>query len=133
MTATGGLGDAPSAVAPVRPSVTGSLWAVRILAPLGALALTVTVLLAVLQGAPLGAEGAAIAAIWWGRVSFVDLGLALVTGWGWIAWREASVPRALVWLVLCTLTGSVAILGYLTGAAWRHQRGRDVLVGPRRA
>jgi hypothetical protein len=116
-----------------RPSVPAALWVVRVLAPLGASALTLTVLAALTQGAPLGAEGTAIAALWWGRVSFVDLGLALVTGWGWIAWREASVPRALVWLVLCTLTGSVAILGYLTGAAWRHQRGRDVLVGPRRS
>jgi hypothetical protein len=112
-------------------AVPASLWVVRIVAPLGALALIAPILAAFAQGAPLGAEGAAIAAYAWGVVSFVDLGLALVLGWGWIAWREANVPRALLWLVLTTVTGSVALLGYLAGAAWRSRDGRGVVVGPR--
>lgn len=111
--------------------VPASLWVVRVAAPLGALALIVPILAAFAQGAPLGAEGAAIAGYAWGVVSFVDLGLALALGWGWIAWREASVPRALLWLVLTTVTGSVALLGYLAGAAWRSHDGRGVVIGPR--
>jgi hypothetical protein len=110
-----------------------SLRVVRVVAPLGALGLIVPIVVAFAQGAPLGAEGAAIAGYAWGVVSFVDLGLALALGWGWIAWREASVPRALLWLVLTTTTGSVALLAYLTGAAWRARDGREVVLGPRRA
>jgi hypothetical protein len=68
----------------------------------------------------------------WGVVTFVDLGLALVLGWAWIAWREASPARALLWLVLTTVTGSIALLGYLAGAAWRADDLAEVLVGPRR-
>jgi hypothetical protein len=119
--------DTPAAAVPP------SLWVVRIMAPLGALALIAPILTAFTRGASLGAEGAAIAAYAWGVVSFVDLGLALVLGWAWIAWREASVLRALLWLVLTTVTGSVALFGYLAGAAWRSHDGRGVVVGPRRA
>jgi hypothetical protein len=114
-------------------TVAPSLWVVRILAPIGALGMVVPILTAFSQGAPLGAEGAAIAGYAWGVVTFVDLGLALILGWSWIAWREASVLRASVWLVLTTVTGSVALLGYLAGAAWRSTDGRQVMVGPRRA
>jgi hypothetical protein len=121
--------EGPSTVADAVPP---SLWAVRILAPLGALGLIVPIVAAFTQGAPLGAEGAAIAGYAWGVVSFVDLGLALALGWGWIAWRESSVPRALLWLVLTTTTGSVALLAYLAGAAWRSRDGREIVLGPRR-
>lgn len=114
-------------------AVPASLWVVRFVAPLGAVALIVPILTALAQGAPIGAEGAAIAGYAWGVVTFVDLGLALALGWGWVAWREASAPRALLWLVLTTVTGSVALLGYLAGAAWRAHDGRGVMVGPRRA
>jgi hypothetical protein len=95
------------------------LTLLRILAPLGTLVMAVTIVLALATGAPLGAEGATIAALVWGRVTFVDLGLALVLGWGWIAWREANVLRGLVWLVLTAVTGSGAILAYLSWAAWQ--------------
>lgn len=105
----------------------------RVLAPLGALVMAVTIVLALASGAPLGAEGAEIGAFVWGRVTFVDLGLALVLGWLWIAWRERSVARALVWLVLTAVTGSGALLVYVSIAAWRTHALREVLVGRRRA
>jgi hypothetical protein len=110
-----------------------ALWVVRIVAPLGALPLLVAIGAAFAAGAPLGAEGAAIATFAWGIVTFVDLGLALVLGWAWIAWREASVLRALLWAALTTVTGSVALLGYVAGAAWRARDLTEVLIGPRRS
>jgi hypothetical protein len=113
-------------------SVSPAVLAVRVLAPLGALALVVAIGMAFAEGAPIGAEGASIATFAWGVVTFVDLGLALVLGWAWIAWREASLPRALLWLVLTTTTGSVALLGYVSGSAWRSSDMVEVLVGPRR-
>jgi hypothetical protein len=117
----------------VAPRVGAGLALVRVLAPLGALVMTVVVVDALASGAALGADGAAIAAIVWGRVTLVDLALALPFGWGWIAWREASWPRAVAWLVLVTVTGSIALFGYLAGAAWRNPDGLAVVVGPRRA
>ena len=104
----------------------------RVLAPVGALVMLVTIVLALTTGAPLGADGAAIAALVWGRVTFVDLGLALVAGWAWIAWRERSVPRALAWLVATTVTGSFAILLYVALAARRATSVAEVLTGTSR-
>jgi hypothetical protein len=114
---------------------TGASLAVRVVrlaAPLGMLPLILAIAAAFAEGAPLGAQGAEIATFAWGVVTFVDLGLALVLGWAWIAWREASPARAALWLVLTTLTGSIALLGYLAGAAWRSRRMSELLIGPRR-
>jgi hypothetical protein len=116
---------------PADPTV--AVRVLRVIAPLGALAMGITIVLALASGAPLGAEGSEIAAYVWGRVTFVDLGLALVFGWLWIAWREASTPRALAWLVATMVTGSGALLVYLTLAARRAQDMRGVLIGPHRA
>lgn len=118
---------------PAARRVGPGLALVRVVAPAGALAMTIVVIDALASGAALGADGAAIAAIVWGRVTLVDLALALPFGWGWIAWREASWPRAIGWLVLVTVTGSIALFGYLAGAAWRSRDGVAVVVGPRRA
>jgi hypothetical protein len=55
-------------------------------------------------------------ALVWGRVTFVDLGLALVFGWLWIAWREASVsPGARV-------ARAHAVTGSGASARLRHDR-----------
>lgn len=105
---------------------------IRLLAPLGAVALTWPIVAALAAGAPIGAEGGEILALAWGVVTMVDLGLALVLGWAWIAWREARPVRAVVWLGLVAVTGSVGICAYLTGAAWRATTVADVLLGPHR-
>jgi FtsH-binding integral membrane protein len=100
----------------------------RVVAPLGALAMFATIVVALGTGESLGAQGAEIGALVWGRVTFVDLGLALVLGWLWIAWRERNVVRALVWLVLTAVTGSGALLLYVAVAALRADDMRDVLL-----
>jgi hypothetical protein len=110
-----------------RPTV--AVRVLRVAAPLGTVAMFVTIALALATGAPLGEEGAAIGAFVWGRVTFVDLALALVFGWLWIAWRGRSVPAALLWLVLTAVTGSGALLLYVSIAAWRATDMRAVLVG----
>ena len=105
----------------------------RVLAPVGALALAWPIAAAFAAGAPLGAQGGEILALAWGVVTMVDLGIALVLGWAWIAWREASPLRAVVWAVVVTVTGSVGICVHLAAAAWRATTVTEVLVGPRRA
>ena len=101
----------------------------RVAAPLGALAMFATIVFALGTGESLGEQGAEIGALVWGRVTFVDLGLALVTGWLWIAWRERRVVNALVWLVATAVTGAGALLLYVAIAAWRETDMRGVLVG----
>ncbi len=103
------------------------LLVLRVAAPLGAIVMFATIAWALATGAALGADGSVIAALVWGRVTFIDLALALVLGWSWIAWREASLGRALIWLVLTAVTGSGAILVYLSIAAWREQDLTSVL------
>jgi hypothetical protein len=117
-----------SAVAP-----TPGVRLLRVLAPIGALALTWPIVAAFVAAAPIGGEGGEILALAWGVVTMVDLGIALVLGWAWIAWREASPARAVLWLALVTVTGSVGICAYLAGAAWRAMTVGAVLVGPHRS
>jgi hypothetical protein len=117
-----GVGGAPSA----------AVRTLRVIAPLGALAMFATIVLALGTDASLGADGAEIGALVWGRVTFVDLGLALVSGWLWIAWRERRIVSALVWLVITAVTGSGGLLVYVALAAWRSADMHGVLVGPDR-
>lgn len=119
-------------IAPSSDRVDAGLRLLRVLAPVGTAVMLVTIVNALATGVSLAEEGAIIGAFVWGRVTFVDLGLALVAGWSWIAWREASVLRAAVWFVLTAITGSGALLAYVSIAAWRASDLRDVLIGPHR-
>ena len=112
-----------------RPS--GSLRALRVAAPLGALAMFVTIVTALGTGESLGEQGAAIGALVWGRVTLVDLGLALTSGWLWVAWRGRRIVPALVWLGVIAVTGAGGLLLYVTMAAWRAKDLHDVLMGDR--
>jgi hypothetical protein len=114
------------------PTIEPGVRVLRLLAPLGSVALAVPVASAVVAGAPLGAEGGAILALAWGLVTMVDLGIALVLGWAWIAWREARPLAAIAWLPIVALTGSAGVCAYLAIAARRAGTVREVLVGPRR-
>ena len=115
-------------------SISGPSTAVRVLriaAPLGAAVMFTTIVLALGTGASLGEQGATIGALVWGRVTFVDLGLALTFGWLWIAWREQQIVTGLVWLVVTAVTGAGGLLVYLSLAAWRSDGMHGVLLGDR--
>ena len=101
----------------------------RVVATLGALAMFATIAVALGTGEPLGTQGAEIGALVWGRVTFVDLGLALVAGWLWIAWREGRVLPALAWLVVTAVTGSGGLLLYVALAARGAHDVPEVLAG----
>jgi hypothetical protein len=113
--------------------MTGPTRAVRVLragATLGAGVMGATIVWALASGVALGADGVELTALVWGRVTLIDLGLALVAGWAWIAWREASLVRSLVWLVVVAVTGSGGILAYVAWAAWRAEDVAQVLTRP---
>jgi hypothetical protein len=58
------------------------------------------------------AEGATIVSMPWGVLSLVDLYAGFLLFSGWVIFREASLGRALVWVVL------IMILGFFTASLY---------------
>lgn len=106
---------------PDAPKPEAMLRVVRVVAPLAALAMTVTVVVG-LANAGAGEAGALFDNVW-GMTTVIDLYLALFAIWIWIAWRERSPVTATVWAVLLVVTGSVALWVYI---AWRASSARDM-------
>jgi hypothetical protein len=80
----------------------------------------------------LGADGAALLDLVWGRVTMIDIYAAFLVGWVWIALRERSALRAALWLPAVLVTGSLALGVYLLGAAVRSPDLTTLVAGPRR-
>lgn len=105
-----------------------ALLAVRLLAAFGTGAMA-TAIIGGFMRASFTADGAALIALTWGRVTLLDIGLAFVFGWLWIAWRERSPVRAVLWLLATLVTGSLALFGYLLGASLRASSIEELVVG----
>jgi hypothetical protein len=103
---------------------------IRVAAAVGLLAMVAMVGRAFALGS-FGDEGATLLGLAWGQVTLVDLYLALLLGWLWIAWRERSALRAVVWLVATVTLGSIALLGYVLVAALRADTTVELLLGRR--
>jgi hypothetical protein len=97
------------------------LRVVRVVAPAAALTMAVTVVVG-LASAPEGAAAALFDNVW-GVATVIDLYLALLATWVWIAWRERSAGTATLWAVLLVVTGSVALWVYV---AWRAAGANDM-------
>jgi hypothetical protein len=78
---------------------------------LGAAAMGAVLLYAFTQG-DFAAEGARLLAMPWGLVSLVDLYVGFILFSGWIIYREASLVRALVWVIF------VMVLGFFTASLY---------------
>lgn len=61
----------------------------------------------------------------WGVTTMVDLYLGLFVVAGWIAHRERSLPRTLVWLVGLCLLGNLVTLVYLLIVSLRARSVED--------
>lgn len=114
-----------------RSSTPAALVAIRLLAAFGTGAMA-TVIVGGFTLASFTGDGARLAELVWGRVTLVDIYLAFVFGWLWIAWRERSVSRSLLWLAATLVTGSLALFGYLLGASLRAGDLEALVTGPRR-
>lgn len=112
--------------------VPASLLAIRLVAAIGVAAMT-SLIVAGFSLASFTEEGGAILALTWGRVTLIDIYLAFLFGWLWIAWRERSAMRAAVWALATVITGSLALFGYLLGAALRAGTTTELVLGPRRS
>ena len=113
---------------PDNPPPEAALRVARILAPIAAVVMTGALVLG-LASAPQGAVAELLDNAL-GRVTILDLYLALLAMWVWIIWRERNVGAAVVWGVLLVVTGSLALWSYIT---WRASTARDfqeLLLGP---
>ena len=113
-------------------SVPASLLAIRLIAAIGVAAMT-SLIVAGFSLASFTDQGGAIIALTWGRVTLIDIYLAFLFGWLWIAWRERSAVRAAVWALATVITGSLALFGYLLGAALRARTTTELVLGPHRS
>ena len=113
-------------------AVPASLLAIRLVAAMGVAAMT-SLIVAGFSLASFTEEGGAILALTWGRVTLIDIYLAFLLGWLWIAWRERSAVRAAVWALATVITGSLALFGYLLGASIRARTTTELVLGPRRS
>lgn len=71
-------------------------------------------------------EGGALVSMPWGIVSLVDLYVGFALFSGWIAYRESSRGKALIWIFLVMLLGFFAASLYTllalrgSGGSWAH-------------
>ena len=77
----------------------------KIVALLGLLAMTGIILYAFIVG-DFNREGAQLFAMPWGQVSMVDLYVGFILFSGWIIYREKSLARSVIWVVLMMLLGN---------------------------
>jgi hypothetical protein len=97
----------------------------KIIAVIGLLAMTAIILYAFVVG-DFNQEGAQLLAMPWGQVSMVDLYVGFILFSCWIVYREKSLARSAVWVVLMMLLGNwtaslYALVALLTsGGDWKH-------------
>ena len=83
----------------------------KAIALLGALAMTGVLLYAFTTG-NLAQEGSVLLSMPWGIVSLVDLYVGFILFSGWIVYREKSVVRSVVWVIL------MMVLGFFTASLY---------------
>ncbi len=82
-----------------------------VLASLCLIAMTAALLYAFIAGDFAG-EGAALLSMPWGVLSLVDLYAGFLLFSGWVVYREASIGRALIWVIM------IMVLGFFTASLY---------------
>ena len=103
---------------------------VRVLAAVAAMVMVIAIGSGLAAGG-LFDEGRAIWALTWGKVTLVDLYLALALFGGWIALRERSPVRVVAWWLALAVTGSLAAALYLFVVSLRSSNRTELLLGTR--
>ena len=83
----------------------------KVVALMGLLAMGGILLYAFTNG-NLGEEGKVLTSMPWGIVSLVDLYVGFVLFSGWIVYREKSLVRSVVWVIL------MVVLGFFTASLY---------------
>jgi hypothetical protein len=80
---------------------------------------------------PFTVDGRQLIDLAWGRVTIIDLYLALGLFFAWVGWRDGPA-KAVLWAVLTAVTGSAGIGLYLLLASRNADSVAEVLQGKRR-
>ena len=83
----------------------------KIIAGLGLIAMTGILIYAFTNG-DFSAEGSKLLAMPWGIVSLVDLYVGFILFSAWIVYREKSLVRSIIWVVL------MMVLGFFTASLY---------------
>jgi hypothetical protein len=83
----------------------------KVVAALGVLAMTSVLIYGFTMG-DFAAEGNVLLSMPWGIVSLVDLYVGFILFSGWIVYREKSLVRSIVWVVL------MMVLGFFTASLY---------------
>ena len=89
-------------------------------------------LLAIAYGSAAGGFGDDFSSLWslpWGRVSLIDLYAGLVIFGAWVAYREKSLGRTVLWSIALLTLGNLAAGVYLARAAFNSDDVANLLVG----
>lgn len=108
------------------------MTAIRVGSTLAALAMAGAIVYGLTDGS-FAEEFSLVAELPWGRVSLIDLYLALLIGGSWIGWRERSAITAILWLGAVLTLGSFGLATYIAVNSWRADSVHELLVGPQRA
>jgi hypothetical protein len=82
-----------------------------VLAGISFIAMSAALLNAFIAG-DFSAEGSALLSMPWGVLSLVDLYAGFLLFSGWVVYREASIGRALIWVIL------IMVLGFFTASLY---------------
>jgi len=77
----------------------------QVVALLGLLAMTGIILYAFAVG-DFNKEGTQLLAMPWGQVSMLDLYVGFILFSGWIIYREKSLARSVIWIILMMVLGN---------------------------
>ena len=84
----------------------------RVLALLGFLVMLATLTYGFVVG-DFGAEGSILLSLAWGKVSLIDAYVGFLVFSGWIVYREKSVMRSIIWVILMLVLGNLTSCLYV--------------------
>lgn len=73
-------------------------------------------------GGDFSTEGSIILSLAWGKVSLVDVYIGFIIFCGWIIYRERSLGRSAIWVILMMVFGNMTACLYIL-VALRQSRG----------
>ena len=59
------------------------------------------------------AEGSVMLDLYWGKFTFIDIYIAFAVFFVWVAFRENSLPKSILWFFAIMLGGSIIIFLYM--------------------
>jgi len=106
------------------------MLAFRILSILGVVTMAFIIVVGLLSGG-FGDEGSTIWALWWGKVTLIDLYVGLVFFGAWLFTRERRPLAVALWWLGLVVLGNLAAALYLVFVSFTSSSVHELLTGER--